>query len=331
MKAMENIVGFIEPMRQCTQDYIVSINNVRIRVCINTEDILQYVLPDKTYWKIDPVKAEQFEYTLNILMTDSLSKQYVLHLDNHENLQKISKTEANCPNRQYVMGDMIIKLYQYPNHSVHIETAIHNSITVIAGNKYVLVFYLKYYIKEIVSKLSKLPQLHASAVAKNNSAIVFLGSGNTGKSTIAYNLTLYGWDMLHDDLVFVEKQRDVVCVHGIQVNPCLRRAGLPYVFNADTIFDSKDIFENKYHACFYLRNKILIKDSIPLKAVFLLSECDFAIGIPTAITTNSRCLLQSYISDSVCLKLIENISVYGFNKNTALKQIIPFLDMLINI
>ena len=322
------MISFIQPLMEHTSNYIATINGVRIRLCLNTDDVLQYVVPQETYEKADPIKIAPVEFTLNLLITDSIPRQYMFHRDN-ENSGQISETEVIYPNRRYVLGNATIEFYQYPNHSVHIKTIASNSITVLTGNQYVLIFFLKFYIKQIVSEKNGATALHASAVGKECGAIAFLGHGNAGKSTIAYNLSTCGWAILHDDLIFIEEQDKDVLVRGVQVNPCLRRAALPYVLNDDKIVRSQAVFENKYHECFYLRNMTLIKESFPLKAIILLSTSDFSNEKPQAITTDTDWVLQSYIKDPVCRKMIEKLPVYGINRNLPIKQKMLFLNTLL--
>ena len=58
--------------------------------------------------------------------------------------------------------------------------------------------------------------LHASAVAKNSSAIVFLAPSGGGKSTIAMNLSKLGYGMIADDSTIISRGTDGI----VRCLPC---------------------------------------------------------------------------------------------------------------
>ena len=52
--------------------------------------------------------------------------------------------------------------------------------------------------------------LHGNALEKNGKAIVCLGHSGTGKSTIAYSLMQQGWNLISDDLVAINNDRNIL-------------------------------------------------------------------------------------------------------------------------
>ena len=321
------MIQFIQPLPQQMWDYTVELNGVRIRVSLNTDDVLKNILPTEVYHIA--TDDDRTDFSLYAILTSSVSEECVFHSETTSFGKPPLRTEENCPNRQYIIDDSKISLYSYPNNSVHIENQARNTISILTGNKNVLIFYLKDYLKRIVADHIDRCKLHASAVALNNGAVLFLGAGNVGKSTLAYNFTTCGWSLMHDDLVFIRKKENEILAEGIRIFPSLRKNALPYLTDQGTSVLQTHAFENEYHKCYYLHKVDTVNNELPIKAVFLLSPKEYPMETPMRITAKLNRILSDFVSDANCIRLLRKLPIYTVNRNIPIKQMIRFAEMTV--
>lgn len=319
------MIPFIRPQPRQTEEYAATVNGVRLRLCLNTEDILRYLLPRDAYQKGVPADFAPVD-TLCALLTDSVSPEYTLHQD-RDPFQK--REEAPFyPNARYEFGDTRVTLFRYPNHSVHIREDKENRTTLLAGDRNVLIFLLREAIKDTVSQRIGLPALHAGGVAKASGGVVFLAPGNGGKSTLALNLAARGWSLLHDDLIFADVRSQVPTVQGAQIAPSLRKAALPWVEAPEALLQGEAVYENPYHECCYFPEKTAKTGPVPLKALlFLTSEESQNAEVAYSPADPAALLEQALPKDA--REALSALPVYCLRRSAQMHRICAFLDTLV--
>ena len=327
------MIKYITPQCAGVQSYLATINGISIHICTNINDVLQRILSKNSYCCISESELDEQLFTIYLLKSEAIKEEYTVREDIPLALEKIVDQDYEYPNEKYQFGSQLIIFYSYPNNTIIINEPNNNYCTIIASNIDVLTFHLKNKIKEILIKNLENCALHASAVAFENKAFVFMGESNSGKSTLAYNLTYYGWELVNDDLVFIEAQKETLRVKGAEVNPCIREAALPYLLDSDKFHNTQAKYYNPYHKCYYLQELKKANKDCTLKALFVLTNDKDNYTFPTIIDRkiSKRGLLERFLrfdmDDSIYLKL-SNVPIYKINVKCSVENISRFLRTL---
>lgn len=97
----------------------------------------------------------------------------------------------------------------------------------------IVAHYVQAFAIPMVSALNGLIVLHASAVVRNNSAVIFVGPSGSGKSTAAYLASTRGYQIIADDFVVVSSKAGIPQVWGSTTNVRLRSDTLELVAQDD--------------------------------------------------------------------------------------------------
>lgn len=71
------MIQFIQPLPQQMWDYTVELNGVRIRVSLNTDDVLKNILPTEVYHIA--TDDDRTDFSLYAILTSSVSEECVFH------------------------------------------------------------------------------------------------------------------------------------------------------------------------------------------------------------------------------------------------------------
>lgn len=296
------MIKFIKPQLGEENYYVVEINDVRILVVTNIGDILYPIVSNKSYRIVDKISLDKDLPTIYVLLNKSIDDHYIVRKESEIQNKKSCTDEVCYPNQVYDVGNQKLIFNYYPNNSIISSSTDEKTHIIIASNEDVLVFYLKMYLKDIVLHVKQnICALHSSSVGNMRGGFIFLGHANTGKSTLALNLTQCGWSMLNDDLTFLSVSNNFITMRGIDVNPCIRGQALPYIENHSFLLNNGNSVYNKYHNCYYLTFINSLKMSIPLKAFFILFKDANSPQLSIEITDTVRKseILQEYIRNDL--------------------------------
>lgn len=146
--------------------------------------------------------------------------------------------------------------------------------------------------------------LHANAVEMNGGAVLFLGSNGVGKSTTTITLVKNGYNLLSDDMLILNLERD---------NDPVVLSGLPQIKlwpevihkvneNPEEMFKINLNTEKRY----YQNISNFSNESQPIKVIYLIEE-----GNETMITDiDSQSSLMALIRGSYCLGLFDRKELY---------------------
>lgn len=330
-KEVVQLIKFVKPKRENFDSYLAEVNGIEILIYTNVGDVLQMVLPKTNYCKIEKCKLTDEIPIIRLLHSNSLKNKYHVRKDTEKELKlKLHDERVEYPNKEIIFENEKIIFNEYPNNSILIEDTEKFCFTIIASSDEVLIFYLKKIIKQIIVKKIYDYSLHASAIVLDDKAVLFAGKGNTGKSTMAYNLMTYGADILNDDLIFVKNNEKNLKVYGANINPCIRECALSYLVKPTEFVNNQAKYRNPYHECYYLQNLELALDEYDLKAVFVLVRGNPNFMKPTLIIdeTEKKFLLQQYIRSSpVQLDYIslDSVKVYKLSVEIPIRQLYTFI------
>ncbi len=333
----KNMIKFIKPQLGEVYQYMVTINGISILVVTNVEDILCSVVHAENYMVTEKNKFDFEVPTISIFLNSSIDSNYTVHSSGRKNDKSVySDDDVLYPNQHYCFGNQNIIFNYYPNNSIIFFDSDNKNQIIVASIKDVLILYLKMYLKKIVLISTRNSfALHASSVGTEIGGFVFLGQGNAGKSTLAFNLSQHGWKILNDDLVFLSDSFGLINIQGIEINPCVRGEAISYIEDSSSLLCNDRCIYNKYHDCYYLTSINTLKFNIPLKAIFILQK-DF--NNPQLLSNISdyeikKDLLkkfkrnQSDIEDKMLLKLCE-IPMYQLNITCPVSQIDAYLKSI---
>ena len=329
---------FIKPQLGEVDHYMVTINGIRILVVTNVGNILCSIVPIENYTLVEEKDIDSEVPTIYVLFNKAIDSNYTVRSDNKiENKTIHSTEEVSYPNQIYCLDNQKVVFNYYPNNSIILSDSDKKTHIIVASTKEVLIFYLKMYLKKVVlCTTQNLCVLHASSIGIESGGFAFLGQGNAGKSTLALNLTQYGWKMLNDDLIFLSHSSEHITIRGIDVNPCIRGEAISFIENSDFLLGNNYSVYNKYHDCYYLTSIDTLKLSIPLKAFFLLQK-DFNNSQFLSEITDSNIkkeLLQKFNrnnfapEDQLFLKLCQ-IPMYYLNITHPVSEIDAYLKSFV--
>ena len=324
------MIKFIKPQLGTVYQYMVTINGISILVVTNVEDILCPVIHAENYMVTEKNRFDLEVPTISVFLNSCIDSNYTVHSSGRKKDKSVySDDEYLYPNQHYCFGNQNIIFNYYPNNSIIFFDSDNKNQIIVASIKDVLILYLKMYLKKIVLISARdLFALHASSVGTEVGGFAFLGQGNAGKSTLAFNLSQHGWKILNDDLVFLSDSSGIVDIQGIEINPCVRGESIPYIEDSSSVLFNNRFIYNKYHDCYYLTSIDTLKSNIPLKAIFILQKDPNNPQFLSNISDHEirKELLkkfkrnQSDVEDKMLLKLCK-IPMYQLNITCPISQI----------
>ena len=168
--------------------------------------------------------------------------------------------------------------------------------------------------------------LHASAVAIQGEAVVFIGHKRWGKSTMAATLHARGHSLIADDVVALDIQDH----HPVQVQPAFPQIKLwP---DAVTSIGKQPEELPRLGAQLEKRNHLLssgfMADILPLKHIYVLGQGDEMAIVPLSVQETIQYLLQNSYVTRFGQELLQERGATHFQQLTMLAQKVPLFRLL---